>query len=179
MEVLTAFVRENAPWPPKKGTQTEKTDGEGETKSEDETPPTPATDVQAALTVIARRNTENDDKDHRLNLSATDLRGASLRHAHLQGADLHFAHLEGAYLQKAHLGAFLYEAHLEFAWLSKAHLEGADLYDAHLEGAIGLKQEQIVLARGSRETELPDGLTHPKHWDECTEEEGEGGKDEG
>jgi uncharacterized protein YjbI with pentapeptide repeats len=135
MEVLTAFVRERAPWkddqPPNGGGQSQK----------------PAGDIQAILTVLGRRVIdekwrEPSEKKWRewrepsLDLSNTDLRGALFFKAHLEGADLSGAHLEGAYLIEAHLeGAHLRGARLEKAHLAEVHLEGADLGGAHLEGA--------------------------------------------
>ena len=103
------------------------------------------------------------------------LGGANLRAADLEGVDLHGAHLERASLYHAHLGqanlndadlegANLSGAHLEGADLNDAHLAGAHLYHAHLEGALSLTQEQLEKAQGSSRTTLPDGLTHPAHW---------------
>jgi uncharacterized protein YjbI with pentapeptide repeats len=148
MEILTAYVRENAPWK------------EGEQRAQEETLPSEtqptqnhpslpklATDIQAILTVVGRRTrTYGQGEDQRLNLSATDLHGADLWAAHLEGAylwDVHlegagltYAHLDGADLENAHLEeARLGDAHLEEAELGRTHLEGADLSDAHLEGA--------------------------------------------
>jgi uncharacterized protein YjbI with pentapeptide repeats len=105
-------------------------------------------------------------------LNEAHLEGAFLFSAHLERAILFSAHLEGAFLFLAHLeGAHLNEAHLEGAILSLAHLEGAHLNEAHFEGANlssaeGLTQEQIGLAFGDAETELPEKLTRPVHWAE-------------
>jgi uncharacterized protein YjbI with pentapeptide repeats len=137
MEILTAYVREHAPWK-----ETEQGSKKGPSP---ETPPTqnheplpkPTTDVQAILTVIGRRTrTHGRGEDQHLNLAKTDLRGADLWEAHLEEAFLMEAHLEGAQLSSAHLEwALFLEAHLEGAELSFAHLDGAQLADAHLEGA--------------------------------------------
>ena len=126
-------------------------------------PKTP-TDIQAILTVIARRtHSPHREGEYRLDLHNTNLRSADLREAHLEGAHLarriwrgrasSGAHLEGAHLIEAHLeGAHLagriwrapsrahleerpFGAHLEEAHLDGAHLEGAHLLGAHLEGA--------------------------------------------
>ena len=123
MEVLTAFVRENARWP------------------QDQPAPQPAklpplrTDIQAILTVIGRRTrTYGNGEDLRLDLSGTDLRRVNLRNAHLEGAELWGAHLEEADLQGAHLeSAYLIGARLEGALLGGAHLERADFLHAHLQ----------------------------------------------
>ena len=106
MEVLTAYVRENAPWPPK--------------PSEEESPPasdtaasgaaegnggreraatpdrrTPPADIQAILNVLRRRDEDRVPMRYRAPL---DLRGANLREANLQGANLQGANLVGANL---------------------------------------------------------------------------------
>jgi uncharacterized protein YjbI with pentapeptide repeats len=152
MEILTAYVREHAPWPPKPG-QGEKDD---QLPTKDSPIPgrwipprevKPATDIQAILTVLGRRiRGFNQGEDQPLNLASTDLRGADLRDAHLdraslidaslQQANLSRAHLRGADLRDAHLDrAYLPDAHLEGAWPVRAYLKGANLPDAHLEGA--------------------------------------------
>jgi hypothetical protein len=137
----------------------------------------PATDVQAALTVIGRRNPGPGRVDlsgvniPRVDLSeaqladaylmAADLEGADLYGAHLKGAFLNGAHLEGAHLNGAHLeGATLHEAHLEGAILYGAHLEGSDLSLAHLEGAIlagaHLAGSDLTSADGLTQAQLED-----------------------
>lgn len=142
MEVLTAFVRESAPWNEAQA-QTRKEqlslDFAG-SNNQGGMPPSlkVATDVQAALAVIGRRvRVFEHGKNQRLDLHLTDLRGAGLREAHLEGTHLEGAHLEGATLYKAHLeGASLVGAHLEEAELDSAHLEGARLVSANLKGAV-------------------------------------------
>lgn len=121
MEVLTAYVRENAPWQ----------------EVQPQAPPRFPTDIQAILTVL-RRRTWADEKgqDQSLDLSRTDIQGAVLVGAYLEGVNFSKARLGGALLTGAHLeGADLSEAHLEGAHLRGAHLEGADLTAAHLERA--------------------------------------------
>ena len=145
MEVLCAYVRENAPWVGPAG-------GDGEAPGKTAAPSRLRTDVQAALTVIGRRE-RSDSREERagarlpLDLGGTDLRRAALAKAHLEGASLYQAHLEGVSLDQAHLeGARLYQAHLEGASLYQAHLEGAYLREAHLEGAY-LDQAHLEGAR--------------------------------
>jgi uncharacterized protein YjbI with pentapeptide repeats len=105
-------------------------------------------DIQAALTVIAQRNTQQDLETEQLDLSLTDIRGAKLCGANLAksnlyrtnlaGADLCGANLHGAILTAANLaganlaGANLTEAILSAAILSEANLAGADLQRASL-----------------------------------------------
>jgi uncharacterized protein YjbI with pentapeptide repeats len=188
MEVLTAFIRENAPWQPRPsqadpGPQPEKETaagaGPGKAGGGEETPaspappkPKPPTDIQAALTVLGRRQRRPDEPP--LDLRKTDLRGADLRRAHLEGAYLIEAHLERAKLEGAHLeGADLYEVHLKGANLSganleeanlsganlkmakliKAHLEGAELFGANLEWAClrGANMERAILSMANLE----------------------------
>lgn len=144
MEVLTAFVRLHAPWPPKKPPEAKEQPAEsgkpapGEKKSKTEVEETkPQADIQAILTVLGRRaRTYGKGESHPLDLRQTDLRGADLREAHLEGANLEKSYLEGANLEKAHLeGAVLVGVHMGKAILIGAHLEGAALMGAHLEGA--------------------------------------------
>ncbi|WP_413175037.1 pentapeptide repeat-containing protein [Anabaena azotica] len=123
MEVLTAFVRENAPL---------KKEEEGE-KGEI---PKLRIDIQAALTVIGRRNCENEKENQRLDLSKIDFKKANLNKAHLKGANFKGANLRGAYLVEANLkGAYFRGANLQGAHLTGAKLQGADLIGVRLQGA--------------------------------------------
>jgi hypothetical protein len=155
MEVLTAYVREKAPWTPAKAAEAQKQPApsgmpasglkQPETKPAPEIKP--ATDIQAILTVIGRRSrTYGKGEIQPLDLRQTDLRGADLYKAQLERANLSEAHLEranlsGAQLVRANLweaylrGARLSYTHLEGAYLYRSHLDGADLRDAYLEGA--------------------------------------------
>lgn len=170
MEVLTAYVRENAPWPTNARSEARKklpwvkvkdqetsSQDKGKREEEEGTRIKPDSDIQAILTVLGRRQRKHENPDdHRLDLRETDLRGADLREAHLEGAVLREAHLKEAKLDRAHLeGANLYEAHLEGANLGRAHLEGADL-----TGAKGLTEWQIRQAIIDKKTKLPDYLKH-------------------
>ena len=101
MEVLTAYVRRNAPAP----------DHPARAKKV-------STDIQAILTVLGRRRrgAKREKEGQYLDLAETGLSGANLEGAHLEGANLDEAHLETAYLG---------DAHLEGATLDDTHLEGA------------------------------------------------------
>ncbi len=138
MEVLTAFIREHA----------------GEQEPPEEGPKWARPDVQAALTVVGRRDATRDIR--RPNLGYADLAGAYLSKANLAGlrlagatltqstltdanlegedlagADLTHADLRGADLRGANLGgALLTDADLTGADLDEADLTGADLTDA-------------------------------------------------
>ncbi len=171
LEVLCAYVREHAPWPPR--------DQPGKAPGNDaeETKPRPATDVQAALTALGRR--QRMDGEPALDLRITDLRGADLVGADMRGALLFFAHLEGAYLwggahlEGAHMegacldGAKLMDVYLRGADLRGVSLRGADLSSAHLDGtdlgpATGLTAEQIsAIGQWDEATTLPSGLRLP------------------
>jgi uncharacterized protein YjbI with pentapeptide repeats len=103
-----------------------------------------APDVQAALTVLGRRETVATDPPldlRTLDLRHADLRGAILRDADLRGADLRSADLSDADLRAVDLqsatlsAAYLNRAVLHDALLTRADLHGTDLYDANLHDA--------------------------------------------
>ncbi|MBE8516835.1 pentapeptide repeat-containing protein [Amycolatopsis sp. H6(2020)] len=111
--------------------------------------PRPSVDVQAALSVLGRRDTGHDNRtsvdlrgaclDH-VDLTGAKLAGADLSGAHLMGANLNFAYLNGANLDNADLtGASLELAHLPGvslrANLTRANLRGAHAAKAILAGA--------------------------------------------
>jgi hypothetical protein len=137
-EVLTAYIRGHAPWPPR-------LDGQPPAEAAIEEVAflrLRAPDVQAALTVLGRgRFAGPDPEAPRLDLSDTDLRRAylsrsDLRGARLYNADLRKARLEDTDLRGATLTrAKLREAHLVGANLRDAGLNRADLQDADLTGA--------------------------------------------
>lgn len=124
LEALSAFVRD--------GTRTETGDGP------------PATDIQAALTVIGRRGpmetrapVPNLAHAHipQANLFSANLSGANLTDADLRYANLRYANLSGANLGRTDLGrADLTDANLNHADLRGAALSGAE-GGAHLERA--------------------------------------------
>jgi hypothetical protein len=128
MEILTAYVREHAPWPPEKLSSEEEVE-EGKP---------PKADIQAILTVIGRRERYPGHREsERLDLQSTNLRRSSaLNEAHLAGAYFMGANLSNAILNGANLsGADLSEADLSRAKLSNANLMGANLMGANLMGA--------------------------------------------
>ena len=150
MEVLTAYVRQNAPAPVK-----------DTTKQADEIAieKKPATEIQAILTVLGRRRRDHkrEGNGQQLDLSNSYLDEVHLDGAYLDGAifsgallldyadftkahleDAQFikAHLDRAWFEKAHLDrAWFYQAHLDGAYFSEAHLVGAGFFEAHLNGA--------------------------------------------
>ena len=119
MEIFSVYVREHAPLAMCKGMTLQ---------------PHPATDVQAILTAIGRRDEGRGRVD--LALNGTCLRGAYLAHARLAGAGLTGADLAEANLTDADLrGTYLGNAHLANANLTGANLTGAHLANANLTGA--------------------------------------------
>ena len=95
MEILTAYVRENASWKDDDEEESE------ETSNEKKRLPKLPTDIQAVLTVLGRRIRAYEKADQSLDLTRTNLRGANLKNAHLEGAHLTGALLEGADLTGA------------------------------------------------------------------------------
>lgn len=129
IEILAAYVRDHAPWPSQVGNGRRR----------------PATDVQAAVTILGRRVVEHDTGSA-ISLAHTALHGATLTGAHLErtlltgsnleGADLFKAHLDAADLEGANLrNAGLLLANLNDTVLWGANVQGARLYGASLEGA--------------------------------------------
>jgi uncharacterized protein YjbI with pentapeptide repeats len=151
MEVLSAFVRENAPIQVEQRQQTEE-DSEprfgrhsrvtGREHANDlnwlEESPKVRTDIQVALTVIGRRDSQKDPLNQKIDLRNIHIRHADLRGVYLAGADLSGSDLCGADLRNADLcgadldkaklcGSILYEANLQSCSLSAANLSGANL----------------------------------------------------
>lgn len=161
MEILCAYIRENAPasgavvnplgpWPnypedPCNGDmkKREKLLEEREVAREKwitklQTNHTPRADIQAAIEVIGRRTDSQialeQKRKHRKSDQPyrLDLRKVNLQAADLSNLDLKRAVLAGARLE----GAGLFGAHLARAELFGADLEGANLSGARLEGAV-------------------------------------------
>jgi uncharacterized protein YjbI with pentapeptide repeats len=130
-EVLTAFVRGHSPWPPSQPGQAP--------MNAAILAVAPlrvrAADVQAALTVLGRRQAPMDSAQ------SLDLRVTDLRRADLTGAQLAEVNLFGAQLQEARIfggnlrAAILAEAQIEGAFLAEVQLQGADLRRARLQQA--------------------------------------------
>ena len=183
MEVLSAFVREHShePWPPSgpggqeqaRSTRTRlglaiwtRTTRNPRREQARSTRP----DVQAAVTVIGRRDAKRDIDE--INLCGANLTGAILMEAHLAvanlgGANLTHADLTHADLTHANLeGADLFRAILGNVDLSSARLRGADLGGADLAGAIlavanfdgaNLDDANLDDARWLGNTPVPEG----------------------
>jgi hypothetical protein len=128
-EILSAYVRTTSHRPPI---------GPG---GADATLQTSQPDVNAAVTVLARRTVLEGDPP--LDLSGSLLPSARLGWARLARADLRGADIRGTSLQHADLA----EAHLEQSLLCGTQFQGADLRGAHLAGA-----------RASADTSWPTGF---------------------
>ena len=128
-EILSAYVRTTSHRPPI---------GPG---GADATLQTSQPDVNAAVTVLARRTVLESDPP--LDLSGSLLPSARLGWARLARADLRGADVRGTSLQHADLAG----AHLEQSLLCGTQFQGADLRGAHLAGA-----------RASADTRWPTGF---------------------
>ena len=151
MDVLTAYVRQNAPGFGLKRHTADKLMSSPELAQD---LPQVQLDIRAVLTVLTERVAATDLASrerldlsyvdfHEVDLIYMDFRGMNLLRASLEGAILALANLEqanlaGATLQQAKLlgaklaGAKLSVANLDGADLSTAHLPGTDLTEAHL-----------------------------------------------
>ncbi len=128
MEVLTAYVRQNAPAPAQTPTKSE---------NQQAIKKGPSTEIQAILTVLGRRpRGRKRERDQRLDLSNSDLRGANLDRTILDRASFFAAHLDRASFNEAQLaGARFDGAHLDGARFNRAHLAGARFNGAQLDEA--------------------------------------------
>jgi uncharacterized protein YjbI with pentapeptide repeats len=135
VEVLTTYVREYAWW---NGVSTPRDTPKGPAGGGDVKPQEkkahPLEDIQTILTVLGRRNTDNE-RGLKLDLSKTDLQGANLPGANLAGADLTGANLQGANLLDTNLvGVTMVGAALQGATLRGANLQNANLLETNLMG---------------------------------------------
>ena len=145
MELLSAYVLEKSPLDEKDKVSKNAKDKASKpnlvskqspstevTKESPKSPKPIANDVQAALTVISRRDSEQD-QGKLLDLSSANLREADLSRANLREADLREADLREADLFNTNLfSANLREANLSSADLRRASLSRADLRRASL-----------------------------------------------
>ena len=179
-EILTAYIRTHAPWPPTLPGQyaaTAPMDQVPELKRR-------APDVQACLTVLGRGGFAYQSPwiEGRIELHAVDLRRAwlvkgSLERVWLQGANLAGAVLVGVNLTRAALtdanlaeaqmiACELTRAELGYTNLEKAsvggNLNAANLYGANLSGAeldkADLKGARLWEAVSDGDTKWPDGF---------------------
>jgi uncharacterized protein YjbI with pentapeptide repeats len=139
MEILTAYIREHAPSPPKDipPLADDLSPMENSPEGKDQLQPKPMPDIQAILTVLGRRTRMfGKGEEQPLDLSCTNLQKAVLSGAQLQGAVFTDAQLQEANLRGAELqGAILWAAQLQGANLRGAQLQKANLGGAQLQGA--------------------------------------------
>lgn len=144
MQVLTAYVRQNAPNKAegKLSSRTNKinqqTIEESNKTTEARQRSLPALDIQAILTILGRRKWQGQEgEDQRLDLSNTDLRNINLENANLSNVNFNRANLMNASLSGSNLKkGKLRFANLKQANLGEANLEGADFFGANLNGAL-------------------------------------------
>ena len=180
-EVLTAYIRGHAPWPPRL---------DGQPPADAAIKDVPglqvwAPDVQASLTVLGRGGFAEQPRGiigDELDLHEVDLRKAHLLHANLEkvrldGANLAWALVFNVNLARAHLthvnlaeaqimACNLARAELGYTNLEKAEfvadLSGANLYGANLSGAhldrADLKSARLWDAVADGDTKWPDGF---------------------
>lgn len=134
MEVLTAYLRNNAPWPPVVGMNRDPRDV--------------PSDTQAVMAVLSRRDQHyKNGERYRLDLRKTDLRGIDFRGIHLEGALLDDSSLRYALLHDARLdGATLVGTDFKYASLTNASFYEAVLEKTDLQWA--------ALSRASFEGEV-------------------------
>ncbi len=149
IEILAAFIRENAP-------VFNSNSDEEEEEEEEEGISLLATDIQAALTAIARRDVSKEPGKQKLDLRYINISNADLTEGNLEGADFTGADLRGVIFYGAKLKAvdfsgvnlqeavmyeadlneaLFYEANLQMAILRKANLNNAVFYGADLQSA--------------------------------------------
>jgi uncharacterized protein YjbI with pentapeptide repeats len=117
MEVLTAFLRENARW------RDSLSQAEKEPSSLGDVPAL-RSDLQAAATVVARRDLSTSEAQaFRVNLFGADLTGAYLPDAKLTEANLRYVNLSDAILRYANL----FEAQFGGGSFARANFFRADL----------------------------------------------------
>lgn len=121
----------------------------------------------------------------RSNFQRANLVGADLTNSELSRSDFTEADLTGAIMAKAELprivlaGAVVSGVTFTFSNLARADLRGVNFEDADFTGTYmfltviegadlsrtkGLKADQLEMACGSAETQLPSGLTAPEGW---------------
>lgn len=93
----------------------------------------PSDDIQLALAIIGRRNTNYDSQSEIIDLSFADLHGADLDLGNFAGVNFYQVNFTNASLRQTNLqGAILSAANLSNANLEAANLESANLGAANL-----------------------------------------------
>lgn len=131
LQVLAAFIRSQAPWPPSQPGQYVEDAPINDVPLLERRAP----DVQAALTVLGRLGPASDSRQW-LDLTHTDLRKAVLYRARLSRVWLADSQLQLSVLYRTNLkGASLSETNLRGARFVMAQLQNANLDGAQLQGA--------------------------------------------
>lgn len=151
MQVLSAYVRELAPW-------------QGNSRNTRPAQQIP-TDIEAAMIVIGRRNVytaDEENKDRRINLRNADLRGLILKGgARFQGINFEGTQFDEAKLRGAHFdyallkNASFRRTDLYEATLAEVDFEGACLENADLQKTTGYRWESIGVAAAVDKANLP------------------------
>jgi hypothetical protein len=132
MEILTAYLRENCPRLPREAPLV---------AAEAPRPRTYATDIEAVLTVLKRREWKREKEGQCLSLWPIDHSQAKLKNEgeclNLRSINLNYANLQNTDLQRAHFAS----AHLRKAYFSNARLQRANFYGARLEDATLMEAE--------------------------------------
>jgi uncharacterized protein YjbI with pentapeptide repeats len=159
MEVLTAFVRQNAPIIK---------ENESQSPEDQEKLLKLRISIRACLTVIAERK-HPDLENKYIDLTEVNISGLNLARFNLTGANLFVANLKQAKLTGAVLaGANLTEAVLAGANLTEAVLTRANLTRANLRGAYRFKPDwtevlltEVLLTEADLEGAILKGATMP------------------
>ena len=139
MEVLTAYVRENAPWPPEKIEIAKKKRPWAKARDKEILLlEPPESDIKAVLNVLARTAIiyALKGEKRRIDLTGTNLSGVELPEANLEKAVFEESNLRGSNFLAANLGgAIFYKCNLQDAHFVKANLQRAVFEKANLQGA--------------------------------------------
>jgi len=151
VEVLAAFIRSTASKPGRRSF------GNFDPCPDIDTP----ADVQAALTVLGRRETSHDNSRGQIDLSYTCLRGVNLDDGRFAGANFRGVDLSHSTLVRTDLsGADLVQADLTATYLAETNLHKAMLINADLKDAYLLRTRlthtTIMLVRHNDETLIVD-----------------------
>lgn len=161
--LLTAFVRQHAPWPPSNPDYMLEAD---RARSHGGL----ADDIGAAMEALSRRKMIVSDAESEL--ERVDLRGAELEGRNLPNVCFAYANLDDANFANANLAnAALLETTLRKTNLSGANLQEADLTGALLDGAIllgadlskaKLQDAQLAGVIADQTTKWPPGFVPPQ-----------------
>ena len=188
MDILTAYVRQHALLTSETVLGSPSSPCSRINKDKEIAYVLPEDDVQAVMGVLRNRQWARESADNqkillesvclrKVNLSGVYLKRASLQGSDLKGVDLSKSILEDTDLSHTELSrvnlnganlkgvdlrrAVLSQAQLNGTNLEKASLIAADLRGVDLSQVVGLTQEQVNVARTSKDTKLPAGLHLP------------------